>query len=107
MPCLQFDKDLEAQTQKRLDEIRAEAEAKMVQILEEQREKNRSTIDNLRKESDDIVSRTAKAIRKPVTAKIRKGFDDACINAVEIARVIEEAGGAAVAMDYTYMCIRM
>lgn len=46
----------------------------------------------------DIVSRTAKAIRKPVTAKIRKGFDDACINAVEIARVIEEAGGAAVAV---------
>lgn len=37
----QFDKDLEAQTQKRLDEIRAEAEAKMDQILEEQREKNR------------------------------------------------------------------
>lgn len=26
------------------------------------------------------------------------GFDDACINAVEIARVIEEAGGAAVAV---------
>ena len=46
----------------------------------------------------DIVSQTAKAIRKPVTVKIRKGFDDSCINAVEIARVIEEAGGAAVAV---------
>ena len=33
-----------------------------------------------------------------MTVKIRKGFDDSCINAVEIARVIEEAGGAAVAV---------
>ena len=45
-----------------------------------------------------IVSRTAKAIRKPVTVKIRKGFDDAHVNAVEIARVAEAAGAAAVAV---------
>ncbi len=44
----------------------------------------------------EIVSRTAKAIHKPVTVKIRKGFDDAHVNAVEIAKVIEAAGGAAV-----------
>ena len=45
-----------------------------------------------------IVSQTAKAIRKPVTVKIRKGFDDAHVNAVEIARVAEAAGAAAVAV---------
>ena len=46
----------------------------------------------------EIVSRTVKAIQKPVTVKIRKGFDDTCVNAVEIARIIEEAGAAAVAV---------
>lgn len=46
----------------------------------------------------EIVSKTVEAIQKPVTVKIRKGFDDSCINAVEIAKVIEEAGGAAVAV---------
>lgn len=46
----------------------------------------------------EIVSKTVKAIQKPVTVKIRKGFDGSCINAVEIAKVIEEAGGAAVAV---------
>lgn len=46
----------------------------------------------------EIVSQTVKAIEKPVTVKIRKGFDDTCINAVEIAKVIEEAGAAAVAV---------
>lgn len=46
----------------------------------------------------DIVHETVKAIRKPVTVKIRKGFDEEHANAVEIARVIEEAGAAAVAV---------
>lgn len=46
----------------------------------------------------EIVYQTARAIQKPVTVKIRKGFDDTCINAVEIAKIIEEAGGAAVAV---------
>ena len=46
----------------------------------------------------EIVYQTARAIQKPVTVKIRKGFDDACMNAVEIAKIIEEAGGAAVAV---------
>ena len=46
----------------------------------------------------EIVSAIVKAIGKPVTVKIRKGFDETCVNAVEIARVIEEAGGAAVAV---------
>ncbi len=46
----------------------------------------------------EIVSKTVKAIQKPVTVKIRKGFDDTCVNAVEIAKIIEEAGAAAVAV---------
>ncbi len=46
----------------------------------------------------EIVSATVKAIEKPVTVKIRKGFDDSCINAVEIAKIIEEAGASAVAV---------
>ncbi|HIZ12807.1 MAG TPA: tRNA dihydrouridine synthase DusB [Candidatus Mediterraneibacter stercorigallinarum] len=46
----------------------------------------------------DIVSAVVKAIDKPVTVKIRKGFDDTCVNAVEIAKIIEEAGAAAVAV---------
>ena len=33
----------------------------------------------------DIIEKTAKAIKKPVTVKIRKGFDDAHVNAVEMA----------------------
>ena len=47
---------------------------------------------------EEIVSKTAKAIKKPVTVKIRKGFDDAHVNAVEIARIAESAGAAAVAV---------
>ncbi len=46
----------------------------------------------------DIVYKTVRAIQKPVTVKIRKGFNDDSINAVEIAKIIEEAGGAAVAV---------
>ena len=46
----------------------------------------------------EIIHETVKAVRKPVTAKIRKGFDESSINAVEIAKVVEAAGGAAVAV---------
>ena len=46
----------------------------------------------------EIVSQTVKAIEKPVTVKIRKGFDENHVNAVEIAKIIEEAGAAAVAV---------
>ena len=46
----------------------------------------------------DIVSAVVKAIEKPVTVKIRKGFDDDHVNAVEIAKIIEEAGASAVAV---------
>lgn len=46
----------------------------------------------------ELVSAVVKAIEKPVTVKIRKGFDDEHVNAVEIAKIIEAAGAAAVAV---------
>lgn len=46
----------------------------------------------------DLVSAVAKAIHKPVTIKIRSGFDKENMNAVEIARIAEDAGAAAIAV---------
>lgn len=45
-----------------------------------------------------IIEQTVKSIHKPVTVKIRKGFDDAHINAVQLAHIAEESGAAAVAV---------
>lgn len=44
----------------------------------------------------EIVRKTVKAIRKPVTVKIRKGYDEAHCNAVELAKYLEDAGAAAI-----------
>lgn len=46
----------------------------------------------------EIIAATAKAIDKPVTVKIRKGFDGNHVNAVEMAKIAEDAGAAAVAV---------
>ncbi len=46
----------------------------------------------------EIIRKTVKAINKPVTVKIRKGFDDDHVNAVEMAKIAEDAGAAAVAV---------
>ena len=46
----------------------------------------------------EIIEKTARAIKKPLTVKIRKGFDDAHINAVELAHIAQESGAAAVAV---------
>ena len=46
----------------------------------------------------EIVNALVRATRKPVTVKIRKGFDDENINAVEIAKIAEANGAAAVAV---------
>jgi len=46
----------------------------------------------------EIVSAVSRAVKKPVTVKIRKGFNDASINAVEIAKIAEANGAAAVAV---------
>lgn len=46
----------------------------------------------------EIVSKVSNAIEKPLTIKIRKGFAEDCVNAVEIAKIAEDAGAAAVAV---------
>jgi len=48
--------------------------------------------------AEEILTKLVKAIRKPVTVKIRKGFDEEHANAVEIARIAEGCGVAAVAV---------
>lgn len=45
-----------------------------------------------------IVEAMARAVKKPVTVKIRKGFNDDMVNAPEIAHIVQESGGAAVAV---------
>lgn len=47
---------------------------------------------------EQIVTSAVKAIDKPVTVKIRKGFDEEHVNAVEIAQIAESCGAAAVAV---------
>ena len=46
----------------------------------------------------EIIGKTVKAIKKPVTVKIRKGFDEQCVNAVEMAKIAEANGAAAIAV---------
>lgn len=46
----------------------------------------------------EILSALVKAVDKPVTVKIRKGFDEAHCNAVEIAKIAEDCGVAAIAV---------
>ena len=43
-----------------------------------------------------IIEALAGAVRKPVTVKIRKGFDEEHINAPELAHILQESGAAAV-----------
>ena len=45
-----------------------------------------------------IIRSVSSAVSKPVTVKIRKGFDDDHVNAVEMAKVAEENGAAAIAV---------
>lgn len=45
-----------------------------------------------------IIEAMARATEKPVTVKIRKGFDDSCINGVEMAYIAQESGAAAIAV---------
>lgn len=44
----------------------------------------------------DIVSSIVKAVKKPVTVKIRAGWDMNSINCVEVAKIIEKAGAKAI-----------
>lgn len=44
----------------------------------------------------DIVSAVVKAVDVPVTVKIRSGWDNKSINAIEVAKIIEKAGASAI-----------
>ena len=44
----------------------------------------------------DIIRSIKRATNKPVTAKIRKGFNDDEVNAVEVAKYLEDAGADAI-----------
>lgn len=46
----------------------------------------------------EVIRKVSGAIKKPVTVKFRKGFTEDCVNAVEIARIAQDAGAAAVAV---------
>jgi nifR3 family TIM-barrel protein len=46
----------------------------------------------------EIVRKVSKGYSKPVTVKIRKGFHEDCINAVEVAKIAEDNGAAAIAV---------
>ena len=46
----------------------------------------------------DVVAATVQATSKPVTVKIRAGWDDNSKNAVEVAKAVEAAGAAMVAV---------
>lgn len=47
---------------------------------------------------EEILTKMVKATYKPVTVKIRKGFNEDNVNAVEIAKIAESCGVAAVAV---------
>ncbi len=48
--------------------------------------------------AEQILTSLVKAVKKPVTVKFRKGFDEEHVNAVEIAKIAESCGVAAVAV---------
>ena len=45
-----------------------------------------------------FISKLVDAVNKPITVKIRAGIDENSINAVEVAKLIERAGAAAIAI---------
>ena len=46
----------------------------------------------------EIIKAVSGTVRKPVTAKMRIGFEGADVDSVEIARIMEDAGAAAIAV---------
>jgi len=48
------------------------------------------------KKVEEIIKEVVKRARKPVTVKIRKGWDDSCINAVEVAKIAWNEGASAI-----------
>ncbi|MDO5350718.1 MAG: tRNA dihydrouridine synthase DusB [Lachnospiraceae bacterium] len=50
------------------------------------------------KKVEAILTSMVRHVKKPVTVKFRKGFNDSSVNAVEIARIAESCGVSAVAV---------
>lgn len=48
------------------------------------------------KTAEAVVKKVVEKAKKPVTVKIRKGWDDSSVNAVEFAKIIESAGADAI-----------
>ncbi len=48
--------------------------------------------------AEKLLSALTRKVKKPVTVKFRKGFDDQQVNAVEIGKIAEYCGAAAVAV---------
>lgn len=48
--------------------------------------------------AQEVLTAMVKAVKKPVTVKFRKGFNDLSVNAVEFAKMAESCGVAAVAV---------
>ncbi len=46
----------------------------------------------------DIVSHVVEAVSKPVTVKMRLGYDTHSINCIEVAQIVEKAGASAIAL---------
>ncbi len=46
----------------------------------------------------EIVLAMGKAVKKPITVKLRKGFTEETVNVVELAKRLEDAGAAAIAV---------
>ena len=49
-------------------------------------------------QAEKVLTAMVKAVKKPVTVKIRKGFNEESANAVEIAKILEDCGVAAIAV---------
>ena len=49
-------------------------------------------------QAEKVLTAMVKAVKKPITVKFRKGFNDQSINAVEFAKMAESCGVAAVAV---------
>lgn len=50
------------------------------------------------KRIEEIILEMTRTLHKPVTIKIRKGFSESSVNAVEIAKIAEGSGAAAIAV---------
>lgn len=50
------------------------------------------------KRAAKIISAIVRRVHKPVTVKIRRGFNEEEVNAVEVAKILEDAGAAAIAV---------